>query len=258
MGKTRGNNVMKDETQSNKEADNQHNAEECGKNHSESVHEKSHPKSRKWKLNVQGVIVTSDEPTILASDALLAAGFNPNSGWILILKVKGEHKKNIELDDEIDLRHHGIEKLRLTPKEIVNGDVAPSSQMDFALLEKDKLHLNKLGVCWVTIIDEGRRWLIIRDYALADGYNYKQLDIACEIPSTYPDAAIDMFYVFPALTLSNGRTITQTDSAINICDKSYQRWSRHLSGKTLWDPLTDSVITHLAVIDESLLREVGE
>lgn len=249
---------MENETQPNKEPDNKNYNEECGNNHSESKRKKSHPKPNKWKLNVQGVMVTSDQPTILASDALLAAGFNPNNGWILILKVKGEPKQNIELNDEIDLRHPGIEKLRLTPKEIVNGEVATSSQMDFALLEKDKHHLDKLGILWETIIDEGRRWLIIRDYALVDGYNYERVDIASEIPTNYPDAAIDMFYVFPALTLSNGGNIIKTESTVNICGKSYQRWSRHLRGKTIWDPLTDSVITHLAVIDESLLREVGE
>jgi len=240
---------MKVEKQSKREAANQHNTEKC---------EKPHPKPQKWKLNVQGVIVTSDQPTILASDALLAAGFNPNNGWILILKVIGHPKQNIELNDEIDLRHPGIEKLRLTPKEIVNGEVATNSQMDFALLEKDRLHLTKLGVRWETIIDVGRRWLIIRDYTLVDGYNYERVDIASEIPTTYPDAAIDMFYVFPTLTLTNGETIVQTQGTVNICGKPYQRWSRHLRGMTLWDPLTDSVISHLAVIEESLLREVGE
>ncbi|EAM5217766.1 hypothetical protein FD430_24505 [Salmonella enterica] len=37
---------------------------------------------------------------------------------------------------------------------------------------------------------------------------------------------------------------------------SYQRWRRHLNGTTRWNPLTDSVTTHLAVVEESLLREV--
>ena len=32
------------------------------------------------------------------SDALRSAGFNPDKGWILILKVKGEPKKNKSSD----------------------------------------------------------------------------------------------------------------------------------------------------------------
>ncbi len=219
--------------------------------------EKLYSKPKSWKLNVQGVTVTSDNPTILASDALQSAGFNPDKGWILILKVKGEPKQSINLNDQIDLRKPGIEKLRLTPAEINNGEAA-ASLMNFALLEKDRNYLDAQELKWETIMDHGRRWLIIRDYCLYKGYNHKRVDMASEIPTTYPDAAIDMFYVCPSLTLENGGLIPQTESTVNICGETYQRWSRHLNGATRWNPSTDSVITHLAVIEECLLREVGE
>lgn len=220
--------------------------------------EKLYTKSKSWQLNVQGVLVTSDRPTILASDALKSAGFNPDKGWILILKVKGEPKQSIGLGDCIDLRKPGIEKLRLTPAEINNGEVVVSSSIAFALLDKDRVYLNTLGFEWETVLDGGRRWLIIRNYALPGGYNHEHMDIAIEIPTTYPDAAMDMFYVHPALILANGGKIEQTQSTASIQGTIYQRWSRHLNGVTRWNPLTDSVITHLAVIEESLLREVGE
>jgi len=223
----------------------------------ESGLEKLYSKPKSWKLNVQGVLVTSDEPSILASDALRSAGFNPDKGWILILKVKGEPKKNIALDDQIDLRKPGIEKLRLTPAEINNGETV-ASLAGFALLEKDRNYLDAQEVKWETIMDGGRRWLIVRDYKLPNGYNHKRADVASEIPTTYPDAAIDMFYVFPSLALVSGGRIPQTESTVNICGETYQRWSRHLNGATRWNPSTDSIITHLAVIEESLLREVGE
>ena len=65
-----------------------------------------------------------------------------------------------------------------------------------------------------------------------------------------------MFYVYPALTLSNGQIIRQTECQETILGNAYQRWSRHLNGATRWNPQTDSVTTHLAVVEESLLREV--
>jgi hypothetical protein len=211
-----------------------------------------------WDLNVHGVRITSNEPTIVASDALEAAGFNPAEGWILILKVKGEPKQSITISDVIDLRKPGIEKLRLTPAEINNGETALVSRLDFSLLQKDELYLKTLDVDWETLIDGARRWLILRGYSLPSGYTQKEVDIAIDIPTTYPDAAIDMFYCYPALSLASGGKIDRTESTVVIAGQTYQRWSRHLNGITKWNPMTDSVITHMAVIEECLLREVGE
>ena len=220
--------------------------------------EKLYTQPRSWKLNVQGVLVKSEQPTILASDALTAAGFNPDKGWILVLKVRGEPKQSIEISDVIDLRKPGIEKLRLTPAEINNGEAPAVSTFEFSLLEQDVAYLNQLGLNWETRLEGRRRWLIIHDYALPSGYNYEQVDIAIEIPTAYPDAQLDMFFVHPALTLANSGSIGQTQCRENILGSTYQRWSRHLNGVTRWNPLTDSVTTHLAVVEESLLREVGQ
>lgn len=220
--------------------------------------EKLYTQPKSWQLNVQGVMVNSEQPTILASDALKAAGFNPDKGWILVLKVKGEPKQNIGMNDVIDLRNPGIEKLRLTPAEIINGEAAAASAFEFTLLEQDVAYLNHLGLNWETRLVGARRWLIIHDHALPSGYNHEQVDLAIEVPTAYPDAKLDMFFVYPALTLANGGGIGQTEIRENILGNTYQRWSRHLNGVTRWNPLTDSVITHLAVVEESLLREVGQ
>ncbi len=219
--------------------------------------EKLYTKPKSWQLNVQGVIVESKQATILASDALKSAGFNPSNGWILILKIKGEPKQSIGINDVIDLSNPGIEKLRLTPSEINNGETA-SSSLNFALLEQDEAYLNRLGLSWETLYVGTRRWLIIHNYSLPSGYSHKQVDLAVEIPTSYPDAQLDMFFVHPPVTLINGGIISQTSVRQNILGNTYQRWSRHLNGTTRWNPLTDSVITHLAVIEESLLREVDQ
>ena len=218
--------------------------------------EKLYTRVKSWQLNVQGVMVNSEQPTIIARDALEAAGFNPAKGWILVLKVRGEPKQVINMDDVIDLRTPGIEKLRLTPAEINNGEQPAARYQEFALLEKDTAYLCQQNYEWETRVAGARRWLIIHGYPLPGGYNHNQIDLAVDIPGTYPDAQLDMFYVFPALTLANGKGISQTQCQENILGKSYQRWSRHLNGSTRWDPLKDSVTTHLAVVEESILREV--
>ncbi|ARB83057.1 MULTISPECIES: multiubiquitin domain-containing protein [Enterobacterales] len=218
--------------------------------------EKLYTRQKCWQLNVQGVIVNSEQPTIIARDALKAAGFNPDKGWILVLKVKGEPKQTIAMDDVIDLRKPGIEKLRLTPAEINNGEAVVTFSQDFSLLEKDSTYLNQQNYDWETRLAGARRWLIIHGYPLPGGYNHEQINLAVEIPTMYPDAQLDMFYVYPALTLNNGQIIRQTECQETILGNAYQRWSRHLNGATRWNPQTDSVTTHLAVVEESLLREV--
>ena len=77
-----------------------------------------------WKLNVQGVIIESPQPEIVVRQAIKQAGFNPDTPWIIVLKIAGEPKKEVDLSFVIDLRHKGIEKLRLTPRQINNGEMA--------------------------------------------------------------------------------------------------------------------------------------
>src|SRR5438034_1227312 len=79
-----------------------------------------------WKLDVQGVKIESQKPIIIARDAIKQAGFDPEAGWIIVLKVSGEPKKEIELLTPIDLKHPGLEKVRLTPRQINNGEARSS------------------------------------------------------------------------------------------------------------------------------------
>jgi len=102
-------------------------------------------RKRIWKLNVQGVILDVLTPTIVVREALLEAGFNPDQGWHIFLKVHGEPKRAVALTDTIDLRTPGIEKLRLTPKEVNNGEAPSALRRDFDLLDVDEAHLGRLG-----------------------------------------------------------------------------------------------------------------
>jgi hypothetical protein len=215
-------------------------------------------RKQSWKLQVQGVILNLTTPLVSVKSALAQAGFDPNAGWISILKRKGEAKLQVALDYEIDLRLPGIEKLRITPAQIQNGEALNAPRRSFPLLDKDEAYLNERGLLWETLVEGGRRWLILRHFMLPAGYNHGVVDIAIDVPAQYPRAEIDMFHCFPHLTLKSGGVICATTGRTSIQGHPFQQWSRHLYGQTRWNPTTDSVMTHLAVIDAALSKEVGE
>ncbi|QQO20529.1 hypothetical protein JJB98_11685 [Bradyrhizobium diazoefficiens] len=227
------------------------------KDHSHDGHhhhhgEHPHHDGGPWKLNVQGVVIESPHPEIVVRHAIKQAGFNPDTPWIIILKVAGEPKKEVDLNYVIDLRHKGIEKLRLTPRQINNGEMAAARRVEFAMLPQDERHLDDLGLRWETLVDVGRRWLLLRNYPVPPGYNVSVTDIAIEVPVSYPGAQLDMFYCSPALALQSGATIGQTQHTETVTGLPFQRWSRHRQ----WDAARDTLATHLALVDESLRREV--
>lgn len=208
-----------------------------------------------WKLNVQGVMIESHDPTIRVRDALIAANLDPDLGWIIVLKTS-ESKRQVTLDEIIDLRTPGIEKLRLTPREINNGEVDEMLRRDFKLLSSDEAGLDARSIDWETLVDAGRRWLILSRYPLPDGFNVSEVTIALEIPPAYPSAEIDMFYCMPHLACLNRNPIPQTEARVSIRGQNFQRWSRHRGPGAPWNPSKDTVLTHLALVDAAILREV--
>jgi len=211
-----------------------------------------------WKLNVQGVVLELTAPTIVVREALVQAGFNPDQGWQIFLKVAGQPKQPVELTTEIDLRTPGIEKLRLTPKDVNNGEAPTAPCRDFALLDIDEAHLNRLGLRWETIVEVNRRWLLLHDYPLPAGYAVAHTKIALEIPPNYPGAQIYGFYAYPPLALSSGRTIESTQLRGVLLGVEFHGWSRNRGAGAPWNPTTDNVVTQFALVDAALAKEVGE
>ncbi|TAL35810.1 MAG: hypothetical protein EPN98_05940 [Phenylobacterium sp.] len=210
-----------------------------------------------WKLNVQGVVLDVPVPTIVVRDALVQAGFNPDQGWHIFLKVAGQPKRAVELGDTVDLRTPGIEKLRLTPKEVNNGEIPPAPRREFDLLEADDRHLAALALRWETLIQGERRWLLVHDYPVPAGYTVKRILLSLEVPPTYPGAQIYGFYAFPPLALAAGGQIPSTQMRGVIDGQEFHGWSRN-RGLTPWNASLDNVATQLALVDAALAKEVGE
>lgn len=211
-----------------------------------------------WKLNVQGKILEIHGPTIVVREAVKLAGLDASGNWLIFLKVEGEDKRAMQMGDVIDLTTPGIEKLRLTPADVSNGEVAMSLQRQFRLLPADESYLEAMGHRWETKLEpvfggEPRRWLVIQDYVLPEGYSSEKVLLALEVPVGYPMAQIDMFYVLPGVALSSGTPIPNVEITAVINGHTFQGWSRHRS----WNPAIDSVITQLAMVDGCLHKEVG-
>lgn len=221
-------------------------------------------RSKEWKLNVQGVVLTLNEPTIVAIDAVEQAGFDRTKAWIIVLRVQGQPKREVPSNFVIDLRTPGIEKIRLTPKEVNNGE-APEPKRMFSLLEVDHTFLDGLGLRWETISEpsepdrsKARRWLLIHNYPVPSGYTCQSTLLALEIPTTYPHAQIDMFYTHPPLALSSGAAIPCTQVSATIQGIAFNGWSRHRGAQSPWDPQRDNVASHLALVDSSMAKDSGE
>jgi hypothetical protein len=216
--------------------------------------ERFYTKIPTWKLDVQGVVVESPGSNISVRHALELANINPDLPWTFVLKVQGKPKEQVSLTTIIDLTTPGIERLRVMPKVINNGE-APCPRRMFSLLDRDTKFLDEAGYRWETVIDGERRWLLVHDYRLPLGYLQSTICLAIEVPSLYPTAELDMFYCSPAVFLEDGRAIAQTEVQQSIVDTQFQRWSRHREG-SVWSSSDDSIITHLGLVEESLVREV--
>lgn len=210
-----------------------------------------------WKLNVHGVVVEFDTPTVKVRDALSKANFDLTTPWQIFLKIAGQTKVAVTLDQDIDLTTPGIEKLRLMPRAVENGEAPIAPRRTFALLEDDVEYLDRLGLKWETVVEDARRWLVIRDYPVPAGYTVATTTLALELPPTYPQAQIYGFYSHPVLALANGRTIPNTQLSGMIDGKMYVGWSRYRPNQP-WNPDADNVVTQLSLAEASLLKEAGE
>ena len=124
----------------------------------------------------------------------------------------------------------------------------------FSLPEADEASLAARGFPWETLIEAGVRWLIVHDFPVPPGYNQAKVLVAIRIETGYPDAPLDMVYVFPPLARQNGHGIGALSSQ-PLDGKIYQRWSRHRTPHNPWRPGEDDLATHLHLIEHWFERE---
>ncbi|HNJ40972.1 MAG TPA: E2/UBC family protein [Acidobacteriota bacterium] len=127
---------------------------------------------------------------------------------------------------------------------------------DFMLPETDRVFLEREFKTWETILQDHKRWLILRDQSVPDGYQQKTVDLALMIETNYPIGQLDMIYVYPTLIRMDGKTISNTQAKQPLEGKQYQRWSRHRTKENPWRPGEDCVETHLNLVHDWFRREL--
>lgn len=125
----------------------------------------------------------------------------------------------------------------------------------FDLPEEDEEYLNARGLSWETVVEGRIQWLLVHGFPLPRGYNCDQATAAIQIPQNYPRAGLDMVFFYPRLSRPDGVSINRTEGTATICNLVFQRWSRHRTQENPWREGLDNVSTHLALVEEWLLRE---
>lgn len=98
--------------------------------------------------------------------------------------------------------------------------------------------------------------LLIYGFPVPPGYTQATVDLYLRIESGYPDAQIDMVYVYPPLTKTNGSSIAALASE-QFDNRTWQRWSRHRTAAHPWRPGLDNVDTHLGLVAAWFTQEAA-
>lgn len=101
---------------------------------------------------------------------------------------------------------------------------------------------------------EGGGWsfLVIPNYALPGGFQPNRVELLVKLPPGFPDAAPDMFWVYPEVKTPNG-AVPRGTSAECLLGKDWQRFSWHLAAGA-WKPGISTLRDYLRCIRARFLR----
>ena len=199
------------------------------------------------KINGDKFEVTGEHITGL--EILKLVNKEPENHRVKMFSKAG--KRLIGLNEIVDLTTCGVERFVVEPLDCTEGFIC--SEQIRNLPPEDLTFLDKFKK--VSLVNSGNvDWLIIHSCELPNGFNVDSADISFMIPNQYPAAALDMFYFYPELKRADGQPIGATSYQI-LEGKTYQRWSRHRTGENKWDPETDSIVSHFALMINCLKAE---
>lgn len=121
------------------------------------------------------------------------------------------------------------------------------------LPEDDETYLNDKGYRWSMLAAADGGCLVLADYDIAPVFDRERTDVMIRIPGGYNMAALDMFYVDPALRLKGSGAFPQAaDHFEEHAGRRWQRFSRHLPSP--WRPGIDGIPMFLSLISKELRR----
>lgn len=98
----------------------------------------------------------------------------------------------------------------------------------------------------------GWSFLVISDYALPLAFEPNRVQLLVKLPPGFPDAAPDMFWVYPAVRTSNG-SLPRATCNERLLGKDWQRFSWHLAAGA-WKPGVSDLRDFLRCISARFLR----
>ncbi|MBX9609191.1 MAG: hypothetical protein K2Y51_23470 [Gammaproteobacteria bacterium] len=106
----------------------------------------------------------------------------------------------------------------------------------------------------VTVIQEAGGWqfLVIKDYQLPGGFEPSSVKLLLKLPPGFPDAAPDMFWVYPAVRTPTG-SLPRATSDENLLGEIWQRFSWHLAAGS-WKPGSSNLRDFLRCVASRFLR----
>ncbi len=79
------------------------------------------PLAKGYRLKINGDAYVVHDPTPTGLEILTLAGLLPAKDYTLRIKLTGERPRKVELDDKVDLRLSGVEKLKALPRDQTEG-----------------------------------------------------------------------------------------------------------------------------------------
>jgi hypothetical protein len=205
-------------------------------------------KAKSYKIIVDKQPITVHQHSMSGAEILRLVNKLP-ADWSLTQKLHGAKREKIEPAEVVDFSARGIERFETAPKRANNGDAGRFSPLSADDIE----YLNATGFKWQLIPDNGSFALVISDYILPSAFTPAVISLMVRIPARYPTTMLDMFNVFPAVTRSDGRPL-QCLSFFPFQGQMWQQWSRH---RTTWNPLVDSVSTHMMLVENALIADAA-
>jgi hypothetical protein len=228
------------------------------------------PRSERYRIRIDREHHVVEEEQMTGRELLKLAGQTPAGRYRIDQKLRGGETKRIGADEEVSFCAPGLERFLTLPLDQREGspaaaaarassrEAAPEAspaRRQFELPGGDREHLNARGLPWETLLEGRKQWLLLHDFPVPGGYNHETVSVALLVPTSYPTAEINMAYFFPALKRTDGKPVRQTQGAMQIDGKRWQRWSRHRTRENPWRPGVDCVSTHLALVEDWLERE---
>lgn len=79
------------------------------------------PRARGYRIRVNGAPFEVMQQFITGRGVLTLAGLLPPENYTLRVKLAGQRPAKVDLDEQVDLRHPGIEKFKALPRDQTEG-----------------------------------------------------------------------------------------------------------------------------------------